>query len=80
MLPYSKFIISSIDCHQIITTIVTIVVTIYDDKNDASKAITTLRQLSQQMVIFVIAVFNSYSGSCLHLSSKENPQYEGGSS
>ena len=77
---YSRFAISSIDCHQIITTIVTIAVSIYDDKHDAIKAITTLRQLSQQMVIFVIAVFNSYSGSCLHLSSKKNPQSEGDSS
>ena len=38
------------------------------------------RHLSQQMVIFVIAVFNSYSGSCLQLPSKKNPQYEGDSS
>ena len=42
VLAYSKFIISSSDCQQIITTIVTIAVTIKDDKHDSIKAITTV--------------------------------------
>ena len=42
VLAYSKFIISSIDCQQIIATIVTIAVTIKDDNHDSIKAITTV--------------------------------------